>query len=96
MDDKPKLTSRQRWAFEEHADKDPYEYTDRTHFALRQRDLPRLYQMRAPGDPVQGEAIKMAVEIRTAARLSFWTAMLTMGILVLGACTIVAAIIASN
>lgn len=90
-DPEDKLTKRQRDAFTQRPGEDAYEFVTRGHRTLRYRELPRLLMMRGK-DGTQVEAIKLYVDLKMVQ----WTRALTFGTLVLGACTIIAALIARS
>jgi hypothetical protein len=85
------LTRRQRDAFEQREGEDAYEFLARTMRTLRARDLVRVYMMRHD-DVTQVDGIRLWVDLRMA----FWTRALAFGTVVLGVCTIVAALIARS
>lgn len=82
-----KLTKRQDEAFTQEPGEDAYEHIVRTMRTRRPRDLPRLYLTLT--DPAQREAIRLMTDVR----MVVWTRMLAYGTLILGVCTIVAALI---
>ena len=84
------LTMRQQDAIEQRPGEDNYEFLARGWRTLRFKDLPQLLHMRS-GDRNQVEAIKLYVDLR----MVVWTRALAFGTVILGACTIVAAFIAS-
>jgi len=85
---KRRITRRQRDAFARRDGEDAYEWVARTHRTLAFRDLPRILMMRNE-DRKQVEAIQLLAQLKMVQ----WTRALTYGTLVLGVCTIVAAII---
>jgi hypothetical protein len=85
---KRRMTKRQRDAFARREGEDAYEWTARTHRTLPFRDLPRVLMMRSE-DRKQVEAIQLLAQLKMVQ----WTRALTYGTLVLGVCTIVAAVI---
>jgi predicted nucleic acid-binding Zn-ribbon protein len=85
---KRRLRKRQRKAFKRREDEDAYAWVTRTHRKLRYRDLPRLLLIRNE-DRKQVEAIQLLAQLKMVK----WTRALTFGTLILGACTIVAAVI---
>lgn len=89
--DPDKLSRRQRGAFTQRPDEDIYSFTARTYRSLRLRDLPQLMMVRG-NDTKQVDAIKLYAELKMVQ----WTRVLAIGTFVLGACTIVAALIARS
>lgn len=92
MTDTPKkMTRRQKKAFGKVEGEDAYQWVARTARQLRFRDVPTLLMMRNK-DRAQVEAIQLYAQLKMVQ----WTRALTLGTFVLGACTIVAAIIATK
>jgi hypothetical protein len=88
---KRRLSRRQRKAFKRRDGEDAYDFVARAHRKLRYRDLPRLVILRNEDRP-QVEAIQLLAQLKMVK----WTRALTFGTLVLGACTIAAALIARS
>jgi hypothetical protein len=88
---KRRPTRRQHKAFKRREGEDAYAWVTRTHRKLRYRDLPRLVMLRND-DRKQFETIQVLVQVKMVK----WTRALTFGTLVLGACTIAAALIARS
>lgn len=84
-----KLSRRYVDATTQQDDENPYVFAARTIRELRFRDLP-AHMMLRNGDRKQVEAIQLYVNLKMVQ----WTRALTVGTVVLGACTIVAALIA--
>ena len=91
MTTKRKLTKRQDRAFTQGSDEDVYDFLGRTIRTLRFRDLPELLLIRN-NDRKQVEAIQLHAELKMVQ----WTRALTIGTLLLGPCTIVAALLAKG
>ena len=88
---KRRPSMRQRKAFKRRDGEDAYDFVARTHRKLRYRDLPRLVMLRNEDRP-QVEAVRLLAQLKMVK----WTRALTFGTLVLGACTIAAALIARS
>ncbi len=85
-----KRTKRQDDAFTQRPGEDAYAYIARTIRTLRPRDLVQLYMIRS--DDSQREAIRLWADLR----MVFWTRALAYGTVILGVCTIIAALIARS
>ena len=83
------LTKRQGRAYAQRPGENIYGFLARTIRTLRFRDLPELLLLRN-NDGKQVEAIQLYSELKMVQ----WTRALTIGTLMLGPCTIVAALIA--
>lgn len=86
-----KLTKRQDRAFTQRPGENTYGFLARTARTLRFRDLPELLLLRN-NDRKQVEAIQLHAELKMVQ----WTRALTIGTMLLGPSTIVAALIAKG
>jgi hypothetical protein len=80
---------RRRRATTQKPGEDTYQFLARGWWWYGTRDLPAIYYMRADTDPAQAQAIQLYATLRMVK----WTRALVFATLVLGACTIIAAII---